>query len=305
MPHKHVRRKGENDKEFNLGPADKAKPLPTFDGSAAKKQQKNGSSKHGAKRKRFTTATNDYKEDDTPREFARLMQFKATGKRRSGLDDGDRRAAKKRKGSQKGEVPPVVPAIVPEKVKFPKIQPGERLADYSARVDQALPIAGLARKGKLQIEGVKERTTKTEKRLKKMYASWREEDARRKEAEEEFQERHEEEEEEQEAELGGQSISFVSKRKRMIGEQSNEREDPWAVLKSRREIPKGLHDVVQAPPEFTVKPREKFKIRDGAKVNVADVPNASGSLRRREELSETRRDVIERYRAMMKSGQVT
>nr|POF14390.1 upf0653 protein [Quercus suber] len=304
MPHKHVRRKVGSGEDYNLGPTDKAKPLPTFDGSA-KKQQKDGGRKQGGKRKHSTTATKDYKENDTPRAFARLMDFKDTGKRRSGLDDGDRRAAKKRKSSQVEETVIRPPVAVAEKVELPKIQPGERLGDYSARVDQALPIAGLARKGKVQIEGVKERTTKTEKRLKKMYASWREEDARRKEAEEEFQEKHEEEEEEREAELGGQAVTFGSKKKRMIGEQADDKEDPWAVLKTMRATPRGLHDVVQAPPEFTVKPREKFKVRNGAKVNVTDVPTASGSLKRREELSDARRDVIQRYRAMMKGGQVS
>lgn len=302
MPHKHVRRKDSNGKDFNLGPADKAQPLPTFDGSLKKKHQKNGVGKQNAKRKR-STATQNYKEDDTPREFARMMQFQATGKRPSGLDDGSRRAAKKRKASQTDNTaitPPTAP--VTPKVDLPKILPGERLADYSARVDQALPIGGLERKGKVQVDGVKERMTKTEKRLKKMYASWREDDARRKDKEEEFQEQQEEAEEEQETELGGQAVKFASKRKKMIGEQADEDDDPWAVLKLKRDAPRGLHDVAKAPPEFTVKPTEKFKVRNGVKVDVLDVPIASGSLKRREELSDARRDVIERYRAMMKEG---
>lgn len=312
MPHKHTRRKdgADSNNDFNLAPSQQAKPLPNFDSSLKKqhhkkgaKPQQNGAKQQGSKRKRVSTATKDYKEDDTPREFARLMQFQATKKRPSGLDDGDRRSAKKRKAAQTDDAPKVpAPAPAPEKIEIPKIMPGEKLADYSARVNQALPIGGLARKGKVQIDGVKERMTKTEKRLKKMYASWREEDARRKEAEEEFQEQQEEDEEDQAAKLGGQDITFSSKKKRMIGEQADDNEDPWAVLKLKRDAPKGLHDVVQAPPEFTVKPKERFKVRNGAKVNVVDVPTASGSLKRREELSDARRDVIERYRAMMKGG---
>jgi hypothetical protein len=57
--------------------------------------------------------------------------------------------------------------------------------------------------------------------------------------------------------------------------------------------------VAQAPPEL-VKPKEKFKPIRGAKVDVANVPNKSGSLMKREELGDARREVIERYRAMMK-----
>jgi hypothetical protein len=61
----------------------------------------------------------------------------------------------------------------------------------------------------------------------------------------------------------------------------------------------GLNDVVQAPPTFTKVPKDKFKVR-GARVEVEDVPKASGSLRRREELGSVRRSVVEGYRAMMK-----
>jgi hypothetical protein len=56
---------------------------------------------------------------------------------------------------------------------------------------------------------------------------------------------------------------------------------------------------VLAPPSFLSIPREKFKVRRGG---VDDVPNASGSLRRREELGEVRRSVVEGYRAMMRAG---
>lgn len=86
----------------------------------------------------------------------------------------------------------------------------------------------------------------------------------------------------------------------MIGETGDD-DDPWAELKAKREAPKGLHDVAQAPPSLK-KVRQKFKVKDGAKVQVVDVPNAAGSLKRREELSDARKEVIERYRAMMGRG---
>jgi hypothetical protein len=257
-----------------------------------------------------SVAQKGYKHDDTPRAFARLMQVQNSKKRpRSSLDDGQTgKTTKKQKTND--DAPPIdtgdVAAIEPSKVEIPKIQPGERLGDFAARVDRAFPVGGLARKGKVKVDGIKEQQTKTEKRLHKMYASWREEDARRKEREEERIEQEEEAEEERKAELGGQSVrlpasSKKGKRKKVIGEAAgSDDEDPWAQLKLRRDRPKGLHDVAQAPPNFKAIPKEKFKVRNGAGVQVANVPVAAGSLKRREELSTTRREVIERYRSMMK-----
>lgn len=237
------------------------------------------------------------------------MQFQTSKKRpASGLDDGqEKRSAKKQKKSTdvNEETTDQTSATQPAKQELPKIQPGERLADFSARVNHALPVGGLARKGK-RVEGMQERQTKTEKRLHKMYAEWREQDAKRKEREEEQREQEEEAEEEKEAEFGGQSVSLPAsskkgKRKKAIGEVDGD-DDPWAELKLKREKPKGLHDVVQAPPSFKAVPKEKFKVRNNAKVDVMDVPTAAGSLKRREELSAARREVIERYRGMMKKG---
>jgi hypothetical protein len=180
------------------------------------------------------------------------------------------------------------------------------MSEFSTRVDQALPVSGLARKGNVKIEGLKERRTKTERKLHKMYASWREEEARRKERLEEAQEQAEEEDDEKEAELGGQSVALTQgrrqKRTKQVGEVEDGDDDPWEELKAKRDRPRGLHDVVQAPPTFKVVPKERFKVKNNAKVDVANVPNAAGSLKKREELGEARREVIERYRAMMKAG---
>ncbi|KAK1808979.1 hypothetical protein LTR12_016649 [Friedmanniomyces endolithicus] len=341
MPHKHTRKRNPNaTNDYNLAPSTIAKPLAAFSGAAkdgkgkgkgkfqTKKPSQGGQSKSertpNLKRKRTSTATTDYKEDDTPRAFARLMQFQTTGKRPSGLDDERAsRKAKKRKtatdttpsAAKKPEPVPTPKPAVPatDLSTVPKILPGERLADYSARVDQALPVSGLARKGKnARVEGVKERVTKTEKRLKKMYAAWREEDIRRKEKAEEVQEEEEEAEEERRAKWGeGYRASLITstrrgKKQKVIGEADGSDDDgevdPWAVLNSRREKPKGLHDVVLAPPTLKVVPKEKFKVKEGARVQVADVPAAAGSLKRREELGEARRDVIERYREIMRGG---
>ncbi|KAK5136999.1 hypothetical protein LTR08_001506 [Meristemomyces frigidus] len=322
MPHKHVRRKDAlAQPDYNLSPAILAKPLPAFDKNTKvkSKAEKRADETRQLKRKRDRVGTDGYKEDDTPRAFARMMQDKSTATHKrpsSGLDDGMSKKKKRKLEGQKAGTTALHAAPMPKKAAppaaatadVPKIQPGESLADYSARVDQALPMAGLTRKGTVKIDGVKERKTKNERRLQKMHAAWREEDVRRKEKLEERLEEEEEEREEKEAKYGGQSIALPShptrkaKRKRTLTEaaESSDEDDPWAVLDARKKVQRNLHDVVQAPPEMKVVPTEKFKVRAGARVDVADVPQRAGSLKRREELGGERRGVIEAYRALMR-----
>jgi hypothetical protein len=70
-------------------------------------------------------------------------------------------------------------------------------------------------------------------------------------------------------------------------------------LKKRdQERKKNPFETAPAPPSL-VKPREIFKVRGGAKVDVANVPTAVGSLRRREELAGERRNIVEEYRRLM------
>ncbi|PPJ50932.1 hypothetical protein CBER1_06531 [Cercospora berteroae] len=308
MPHKH-KRKRENDKDhFDLPPTKLARPLASYE----KVEKKHHKAKRGTPKpqpKRQSNAAITYKGDDTPRAFARMMHLQQTGKRqRSGLDDGVKKP--KRPNNKSTTTTTNAEATdqaeqkeVEETAAKLKIQPGERLADFAARVNHELPLSGVSQNRK-KVEGAKEGQTKTEKRLHRMYAEWRETDRKRKEAEEEFLEEQEEKDEELATSLGGQAIHLSSegrktKNKRMLTEAAEKDEDPWAVLKEKRDKPKGLHDVVQAPPEL--KPvREKFKVRNGAKVEVENVPGKSGSLKRREELGQARKDVIERYRAMMK-----
>jgi hypothetical protein len=186
-----------------------------------------------------------------------------------------------------------------------QIQPGERLADFARRVDQALPLAGLNTKGK-KVEGIKERQTKHEKKLRRLQEGWREEEKRIREKEEEEREVAEDELDERLANLDKESRQIImsagtmgGKKKKKgkskaIGEIEDDDGDPWEVLKHKREEPQGIFDVAQAPPQFKKVPRDIFK---GTKVH--DVPKEAGSLRRREDLGQARADVIRGYRAMM------
>lgn len=301
------------EKSYNLPPESVARSLPVGKNAQTVFTQSGKKSKT-EKKSKPAGGENGYTFDDTPKAFARLLHRQnPTKKLPSGLDNGERQNKKRKRAEkeagEKAEKAAKAEQAGPPKSKIqpvaeiPKIMPGEKLRDFNARVDQALPVSGLARKGKMA--GVKERRTKTEKRMHKMYADWRKEDERIKEKAEEEAENREEEEEEQKAEYGEETLLPTigagrnGKRRRMIGEQKDDRDDPWAELKKKRDAPKGLHDVNLAPPEFTVKPKEKFKMKNNARVDVVDVPNAAGSLKRREELGAERKNIIEQYRALM------
>lgn len=201
-----------------------------------------------------------------------------------------------------------LPVVTPETTTVDpadmKILPGERLADFSARVDQALPIAGLHTKGQTKIAGLKaeERKTKHNRRLERMQKEWWEEEVRRKEKLEEELELREEEKEGQELLWDGITAEGRKKKRRRKGEKSaaDEDEDPWAELGERRRESKqkNLQDVVQAPPQFK-RVNGHFKGYGPAGVDVRNVPGSVGSLRKREELGAVRRNVIDEYRKMM------
>ena len=234
-----------------------------------------------------------------------------------GLDDGVRVPKKKKiKVEEDAGLPAKQEEQAVAKTPMPTIKPGERMAEFSARVDAALPVSGLINKtakGGKDPLGLKVGRTKKEKKMQRMYAEWREQDVRIKEKREAALE--EKEMDELEEGEGGQvvwadpSASTSSskkkkgkgKKKRVVGEIEDGENDPWAKIQRERGGKVAFGDVVQAPPVFTKAPREKFKVR-GAGVEVGDVPKASGSLRRREELGEVRRSIVEGYRAMMNQG---
>jgi len=254
------------------------------------------------------------------------MAFQQGKKLPKGLDDGvkESKAAKKRRlaaENQSRELAEDVRVEVgeraeeKEKVVIPTIRPGEKMSAFSARVDAALPISGLINKGAKGGKdplGLKVGRTKTEKRMHRMYDEWRAEEKRIQERKMDALEEAEEEAMDQDGQVkwkvdieavkdkAGKKKKRMGKKKKVLGEVEDGEDDPWArVKRDRGEGKVGLNDVVQAPPTFTKVPKEKFKVR-GARVEVEDVPRASGSLRRREELGSVRRSVVEGYRAMMK-----
>ncbi|KAL8655567.1 MAG: hypothetical protein Q9226_002992 [Calogaya cf. arnoldii] len=306
MPHKH-RLKGTDASSHELPPSSIAQPLRVSKTSRAQQPRKAPKRKHDPK-------------DDTPRAFTRLMNYTSTGQKTPrGLDDGIKPpTSKKRKRESNNEEQNVPRSSATTNTNIPKILPGERMADFSARVNQALPVIGLISKGK-GIGGLKERQTKTERKMQKMQKEWREADVRRKDK---LQEAEEEAEDEEDgggrvtvnATGNGKGKKKGKKRKNKGGSgrdgsddggvADDDEEDPWAIVAANRRREQeekekgegkgglvGLHDVVLAPPKFTKVPIKK--------VDVADVVR-KGGLKRQVELSEARTSVIEGYRRMMR-----
>ncbi|KAJ5800224.1 uncharacterized protein N7518_002292 [Penicillium psychrosexuale] len=333
MPHKHKRRGEADIAHFNLPPSEIAKALPVRDlvkpklGKNGKKlvNKNQGKDQNQSANKAPTHRLKTVTEDDTPKAFRRLMQYQQTGRRApSGLETGERPNKRKRNATEDSTASSKKPAkaaetqkpkpAVKEKTETPKIMPGERLAEFVARVDREMPLSQMTKSVKTGDAKNKEqhKRTKHEKHLLRLQKGWREQDAKIRDKE---QEEREEREEEMEAELrqwkeweieaaGGKKKAAKKSKKKGTNangdaDSGDDDPDPWAKLKKRDEERKrNPFEVAKAPPQL-VKPREIFKVRGGAKVDVANVPAAVGSLRRREELAGERRNIVEEYRKLM------
>ncbi|KAJ5587073.1 uncharacterized protein N7459_002838 [Penicillium hispanicum] len=330
MPHKH-RRREHNDSHYDLPPSMIAKALPVRDQPKPKNGKKKQDDNTKSQSLQAASRRKNSSDHDTPKAFQRLMQYQTTGKRApSGLEtDEKKRDNKKRKrgaADTKNETPKKSTKFESEstdnsvkeaKQEVPKILPGEKLSDFAARVDRALPLSAMTKSNQPGMPVVRDhKMTKHEKHLRRLQQGWREEEAK-------IQEREQAEREERAAEMedqlelmkqweaearGGKAKKkgTVPKKKKTAGagdendaNSDDDDPDPWAKLKKRdKERQANPFDFAQAPPQLT-KPREIFKVRGGAKIDVANVPNAVGSLRRREELAGERRSIVEEYRRLM------
>lgn len=220
--------------------------------------------------------TNAPPEDDTPKAFARLMSFQRTGQRMpSGLDDGTKKSKnqKKEKGKSKstststsdptataGSEKPATNASAPEALAL-KPLPHEPLSHFSARVDQALPLSSIPKHTTrlTQIPGLekvgKTHLTKHNKRLARMQADWRAQEAK-------IRTRREEEDDDLADQREEDALLWLSagvegggKKKKKKGAAANDSDDvdPWKVLEKKRAAEgelrqASLQDVVLAPP---------------------------------------------------------
>ncbi|KAK6345196.1 hypothetical protein TWF718_007123 [Orbilia javanica] len=277
--------------------------------------ERNGTSSSKPKRKKSKRSKANGN-DDTPKAFTRLMAYAATGKRPSGLDDPKTKptsAGKKRKRSDlanesnNGAVSTTAdvstgseqPSAVTQGLSKPlTLLPGEKLSDFSRRVDAAIPVS---------FKGLQRGEDNPKNRKKKKKAT---------------------EEDKPEEEITEDSYDFDDNgdplpnhlkphnhnphtkeqfNKTMKGKRKERSPSPFAILREKRgAVQSSINDVVQAPPSLIV-PKEKLrdKTQGGVRgLQGLEVPKASGSLARREMLQEERKGVLERYRALMaaKSG---
>lgn len=152
--------------------------------------------------------------------------------------------------------------------------------------------------------------------MQKMYAEWREAEAKRKEqlAEEEYELEMEKDEVGKErsrfpaSTKTKQKVKGKRKKGPMMndGNEAPDDDDPWShITAKRKENPMasaspggliGLHDVVLAPPKLNKLPNDKMRDKTGQN---ALKKTAIIGLKRQKELGEARRGVVEDYRRMM------
>ncbi|KAL8715387.1 MAG: hypothetical protein Q9220_000720 [cf. Caloplaca sp. 1 TL-2023] len=133
MPHKHTRlntlaSSSSTAATHDLPPTTFARPLSV---SKAPPTSNNKKRKHASRN------------DDTPYAFTQLMHYASTGlKTPNGLDTGPQsHKSKKRKRQDEKEETANAPPAPNDLNAIPKILPGERMRDFAARVDTALPIS--------------------------------------------------------------------------------------------------------------------------------------------------------------------
>ncbi|KKY27725.1 hypothetical protein UCRPC4_g00959 [Phaeomoniella chlamydospora] len=330
MPHKHKRKRTEDD-AYDLPVSSSAKSSLAHAG-----RLKNGDTikRKNTKTPKPSSDKSLYKDDDTPRDFARLLALQKNGRTvRSGLDDGTgtKKTGKKRRGGIEGsqEAGKLSQKTKPSeaestKAVLPRILPGESLRDFSARVDTTLPLANVstsngASRAISKSLGLKEHTTRHNKRLQRMIAQWRAEEEKMKEKEQERVEEAELDEEFDEDEDGtkretkqlwkqtqlagkDQKGKKVRTKKRMAAARGlqgedvsdSDDDDPWRKLSAKKLAEtkqRSLQDVVQAPP--TLKgPGQKLKV-------VENIPKRNTvSSRSREELALEREKFLQGWRKM-------
>lgn len=242
---------------------------------------------------------------DTPRAFRRLMAL-ASGKRvRAGLDTGvvetkkqkKQRMAKERtakavaaaaaemgaEGEPDEAAAAPAPAPAPEDAAALTIRPGERLSEFNARVDAALPLAGIIKKsmpggagGKDPLGLAKTYRTRQERKLHKLYDQWRQDDAKIKEKEAEAREEAEERDAALDETLGVKwRLDFqqasggkgkASRKRRANDAGGGDDDDVWAAFNRKKgaatksTVRAGVHDTVEAPPELTKIDSSKFNL---------------------------------------------
>jgi hypothetical protein len=273
MPHKHKRKRDENDKaDFDLPPTAKAAPLPATSRPKAvvAHDDHDGTAKRSNKRRKPNGAGNKQQQgkptDDTPKQFARMMAFQNEGKKlRKGLDDGVRLKPQAKKSTKKVQeqsandgadadlttVTTSTASAAPASAAL-KILPNEKLRDFALRVDQSLPLSAIPKHStKPPTSEEKAYLTKHNKRLARMQAAWRSDEERLRQKEQQ----REEDVLDQKEEEGLLWMDVDEAKRERKGKRKGKEGDIWAELVRKRKDGVGggtgglnAGTAVQAPP---------------------------------------------------------
>ncbi|KEF53425.1 uncharacterized protein A1O9_10400 [Exophiala aquamarina CBS 119918] len=266
MPHKHKRKRDEDESNFDLAPTSRARTLSVHQKSesifTSDRDRKEKLAEKQQQRKRKRNKSGKGVDDDTPKAFARLMAFQNEGRRiPNGLDDGVREKKGKGKGkwkasqsknTEKASQPDSNPSTTAQPAEkastttpaavaaapIPKILPGERLSDFSLRVDQSLPLTGVPKhttRNNVPGLNIKTPLTKHNKRLARMQRDWRTQEAKIRDREEEAEDDlAEKREEEGLLWLGVEAGKARGKGKKKKKREMEDEADPWKVLERKR-----------------------------------------------------------------------
>ena len=190
---------------------------------------------------------------------------------------------------------------------------------------------GLVKGPELAIGKEGHRQTRLERKMQRMQQLWREEDTRLKEREREEKEGSYDEEEDDYEYGDGDDSGGKGKKKKKGGGGKRRRKggggdgdgrgeqegDIWAEIKTKRALQVdekgsgslvgglvGLHDVVQAPPRL-VKMKIDTNLGSSGNERYVGLSTGHGGLKRKGELLEARKKVVDGYREIMerKKGQ--
>lgn len=200
----------------------------------------------------------DFDDDNggrTPRQFQlmmKVMEGRKKGEKISSEDNGQEAAGGKNK-----KILENLPAL--------KIQPGERLSEFSQRVNDALPLikarsGSPSRKDRKRIKKLENIRVQQEQRRQKLIESG-------------------ELDENEETQRRSRSQRRHHKGKR------DKSPDPWAHLEKK---PVKFGEVADAPPDLKLPSKL-----------LSNIPKAAGSLAKREMLAEERERFISQYRVFM------
>ena len=228
-----------------------------------------------------------YQFDDSPRAFKRLMHLvpptngKSISSRNGHLTHNKPKSTRGKDDACDAQL---------------RVRGGEKLSDFGARVDQALPIANLVKKSNKRSKTIHKShqisandTMQSVCHVKKDKGMQKEAPNADADCSTTFQLNT--------SRGANDLVSTVAnpgKKKRRQLSDAEIHKNPWSVLEVKRNKPLGLHDIAKSPPELQTLRRASKKNNLGAvgcRTNI--------SLKRREDLEKAREAVIKDYRRRM------